>query len=123
VLAYYDHPYWGKYAAITQNNFGKGSVVYLGALPSKPLLQKILANEVKSAGLESSDQQLAFPVIAKNGTNQFNKQVHYYFNYSGESKSLVYKRNRATDLLSGKEVNTGEKITLSPWNFTVLEEK
>ncbi len=123
VLAYYDHPYWGKYAAITQNNYGKGSVVYLGALPSKPMLQKILADEVKYSILETPDQQLAFPLIAKNGTNQFNKQVHYYFNYSGESKSLVYKRSRAVDLLSAKEVNTGEQITLSPWNFIVLEEK
>jgi len=92
-------------------------------LPSKPMLQKIMSDEVKNAGLETSDQQLAFPLIAKNGTNQFNKQVHYYFNYSGESKSLVYKRNRAIDLLSGKEINAGEHIILSPWNFIVLEEK
>ncbi len=122
VLAWYDHPYWGKYAAITQNSYGKGSVVYLGSLPSKPLLQKILADEVKNAGLETVDQQLTFPLIVKNGVNQYGKQVHYYFNYSGETKSLIYRYKKATDLLDGKEINTEDKITLSPWNFIILEE-
>jgi beta-galactosidase len=123
VLAYYDHPYWGKYAAITQNNYGKGSVVYLGSMPSKPLLQKILLDEVKNSGLETTDQQLTFPLIAKNGVNGFNKQVHYYFNYSGEAKSFVYKQKQATDLLNGRDIKTNEQIKLAPWDFIVLEEK
>ncbi len=123
VLAWYDHPYWGKYAAITKNNYGKGSLVYLGALPSKAMLGKILAQEVKDAGLETSDQQLAFPLIAKSGLNRYGKQVHYYFNYSGQASGLVYRHPRATDLLSGNEINNGQKVTLAPWNFVVLEEK
>jgi len=122
VLAYYDHPYWGKYAAITQNNYGKGSVTYFGALPSPQLLQRLLADEVKNAGLESVDQELAFPVITKNGTNEFNKQVHYYFNYSGDKKKLIYKHTSATDLLSGNKIKTGGEITLQPWDFMIVEE-
>ncbi|MES2107699.1 MAG: beta-galactosidase [Bacteroidota bacterium] len=122
VLAYYDHPYWGKYAAITQNNYGKGSVTYFGTMPSAQIMQKLLADEVKNAGLLTDDQQLAFPVITKNGVNEFNKQVHYYFNYSGEAKSLVYKHAAATDLLSGKKIKAGESLTLAPWNFIVVEE-
>jgi len=122
VLAYYDHPYWGKYAAITQNTYGKGSVLYFGTMPSKPLLQKLLAIEVKNAGLETADQQLSYPLIVKNGVNKFNKQVHYYFNYSGGAKSFVYKKNTATNLLSGKEIEPNELVNLGPWDFIVLEE-
>jgi beta-galactosidase len=122
VLAWYDHPYWGKYAAITKNNYGKGSVLYFGSLPSKVLMQKLLLDEVKDAGLESVDQQLSFPVIVKNGVNQFNRAIHYYFNYSGGPKNITYSHAVATDLLSGKEINKGEKITLAPWDFIVVEE-
>ena len=35
VLAYYDHPYWGKYAAITQNNYGKGYGYLFWRIPFK----------------------------------------------------------------------------------------
>jgi len=34
VLAYYDHPVWGKYAAITENNYGKGLATYIGCMTS-----------------------------------------------------------------------------------------
>lgn len=122
VLAYYDHPYWGKYAVITQNNYGKGSVTYFGAMPSPQLMQKIMADEVKNTGLLTVDQQLAFPVITKTGINEFNKRVHYYFNYSGSAQNVVYKHAMATDLLNGKKVKTGEPITLTPWNFVIIEE-
>jgi beta-galactosidase len=123
VLAYYDHPYWGKYAAVTQNNYGKGLVTYFGAFPSKAILQKLLADAVKDAGLWTADQQLAFPLIVKNGVNQYGKNIHYYFNYSNEQHALVYPYKVCTNLLTRKSVEANEKITLDAWGFVVLEEK
>ncbi len=123
VLAYYDHPYYGKYAAITQNNYDKGQVTYFGAFPSKTILQKLLADAVKDAGLWTADQQLAFPLIVKNGVNQYGKNIHYYFNYSNELHTLVYPYKSCTNLLTGKSINMNEKIDLDAWAFVVLEEK
>jgi beta-galactosidase len=123
VLAWYDHPYWGKYAAITKNNYGKGTVLYFGALPSKALMHKLLLDEVKAAGLGNADQQLSFPIIVKNGVNQYHKTVHYYFNYSGTAQNITYPHPTATDLLSGKPVITGQKLIFAPWDFIVVEEK
>lgn len=123
VLAWYDHPYWGKYAAITKNNYGKGSVLYFGALPSRALMEKLLMNEVKDAGLETADQQISFPVIVKEGINQSNKHIRYYFNYSAAPKNMTYPYAAATELLSGKEIKKNEQLTLAPWDFIVLEEK
>ena len=123
VLAWYDHPYWGKYATITKNNYGKGTVLYFGALPSKALMHKLLLDEVKAAGLSNADQQLSFPVIVKNGVNQYHKTVHYYFNYSGTIQNITYPHGAATDLLSDKTIITGQKLTLAPWDFMVVEEK
>ena len=36
-LAYYDHPFFGKYAAITRNEFGKGSLTHEGTVLSEKL--------------------------------------------------------------------------------------
>ncbi|MBV7274465.1 beta-galactosidase trimerization domain-containing protein [Clostridium sp. PL3] len=41
VLAYYDHPYRGKYAAVTQNSCGKGLATYIGCFPSSDFIEKI----------------------------------------------------------------------------------
>ena len=122
VLAWYDHPYWGKYAAITKNAYGKGSVLYFGALPSKPLMKKLLLDEVEAAGLSNQDQELTFPVIIKNGVNQYHKNIHYYFNYSGQAVEVTYAHATATDLLGGRQINTNEKFKLAPWDMMVMEE-
>jgi beta-galactosidase len=123
VLAYYDHPYWGKYAAITQNRYGKGIVTYLGAFPSKIILQKLIENAAKKAGLWTVDQQLSFPLIVKNGINQYGKIIHYYFNYSNEKKELTYPYKECRNLLTGNILKKNEKIILKAWDFVVLEEK
>ncbi len=58
VLAYYDHPVWGKYAAITQNNYGKGMATYIGCMTSDAITDGIMENVVKAAGLWSADPRL-----------------------------------------------------------------
>ncbi len=46
VLAYYDHPQWGKYAAITQNQFGKGTATYIGCMTSAAFLILIITKRL-----------------------------------------------------------------------------
>ena len=81
VMAYYDHPVWGKYAAITQNNYGKGIVTYIGCMISDAVMKKILEDVLKKAGAWGPDQEILFPFITKSGLNENGKTVHYYFNY------------------------------------------
>jgi len=54
VLAYYDHPVWGKYAAITQNRYGQGTATYIGCITSDSITKKIVQNEVQQAGLRGA---------------------------------------------------------------------
>ncbi len=75
VLAYYDHPVWGNYAAITQNKYGKGTATYIGCITSNAVTGKLLANEVKGAGLWGKDQALQFPMIVKSGVNGQGKTI------------------------------------------------
>ena len=100
VLAWYDHPAWGKYAAVTRNTYGKGVATYIGFGTNAALTDKILAEAVKNAGLWGKDQDIRFPLIVKSGINQQNKAVHYYFNYSGQAQILVYPYASGKSLLS-----------------------
>jgi beta-galactosidase len=81
-----------------------------------------MADAVNKAGITGPDQQLYFPLITKSGINQKGKNIHYYFNYSANPKIIEYPYNRSTNLLNQKLVSKNDKIELTGWGFTVLEE-
>jgi beta-galactosidase len=123
VLAWYDHPAWGKYAAVTQNNYGKGLATYIGCGTSDAITEKIFEGALKSAGLWGKDQALKFPLITKSGTNQLGKVIHYYFNYSAEPKVFIYPYANGKELLTDKTVAMQSQINLTAWAFQVIEEQ
>lgn len=123
VLAYYEHPQWGKYAAITQNNYGKGTATYIGCMTSNEVMEKILANEVKIAGLWGEAQKLYYPIITKTGINDLGKTVHYLFNYSSKPASVNYTFGNGHELLLDKAVDKNSLVVLEPWGMKIIEEK
>jgi beta-galactosidase len=122
-LAWYDHPFFSRYPAITQNTFGKGSVTFEGTVLSEVLQGKVLAGVLKDAGLAGPDQQLPEKVRVKHGTGSGGKAIHYYFNYSGGPQTLTYAYAAGSDLLSGKSVDRPQPITLDPWDLAIIEER
>ncbi|MBM7570590.1 beta-galactosidase [Aquibacillus albus] len=123
VLAYYDHPHWGKYAAITKNNFGKGVATYIACIPSEAIMAKVLENAVKDAGLWGVDQELRFPLITKKGTNQTGNTIRYYFNYSDDTLSFTYPHRKAQALLTDQVIDDNQEIEIDPWGIIILEEQ
>jgi beta-galactosidase len=119
VVGRYDHPYWGKYAAIIRHPYGKGSVWYMGTIPSKAVLRRVLGAAVEEAGLT---QELGFPVIVRSGVNRYGRAVYYYFNYSGAERGFVYRHAGAVELLTGKEVMDGDSVVLPAWGVMIFEE-
>jgi beta-galactosidase len=122
-LAYYDHPFFAKFPAVTQNHFGKGTLTYEGTLLSDLLQEKVLRQVLHAAGLTGPDQDLPAPVRLKHGTNRAGKTLHYFLNYSSEPQKITYSYRVGTDLLSGAGVTTGQQITLKPWDLFLIEEK
>ena len=122
VVGKYDHPVWGKYAAITHHSYGKGSVWYLGTVPSAGVLQAVMASAVEEAGIWTEAREVGFPVIVRSGENQFGRKVHYYFNYSGAEKAVLYRHSGSVDLLTGRRVAPGESLILGAWGVMILEE-
>lgn len=122
VLAYYDHPQWGKYAAVTQNQYGKGLATYIGCMTSEALTEQILKQALKKSNLWGNDQQLSFPLITKSGKNQEGKTVRYYFNYSATPQKLTYLYKNGTELLSNKAVSQNSSMDLEAWGVKIVEE-
>jgi len=122
VLAWYDHPAWGKYAAVTQNSYGKGQAIYIGCGTSNAISEKIMEQAVKDAGLWAKDQAIKFPLITKQGTNHNGKALHYYFNYSADAKTFIYPYSAGTLLLTGDKIAGQTQVTLPGWGFQIIEE-
>jgi beta-galactosidase len=122
-LAFYDHPFFGKYPAVTQNQFGKGSLTYEGTVFSDKLQEAVLLGVLKDAGLTGSDQALPAGIHVKHARNHEAKTIHFYFNYSGSTKTVPYPYSSGTDLLANKSIAKGESLVLQPWDAAIVEEK
>ena len=121
-LAFYDHPFFGRWPAITENEFGAGSLLYEGTYLSDALQTAVLRREIERDGLAGPDQQLPPAVHVRHGVNRYGKRLHYYFNYSGATVQAAYGYGAGTNLLSGKPVAPAEELTLGPWDLAIVEE-
>jgi beta-galactosidase len=122
-LAFYDHPFFGKFPAITRNTFGKGSLTYEGTVLSDALQSKVLLDVLQRAGIAGPDQNLPASLRAKHGTNRNGKIIHYYLNYSSAEQTFGYSHKNGTDLLSQAAIASSQRITLKPWDLVIVEEK
>jgi beta-galactosidase len=121
-LAYYDHPFFGQYPAITRNHFGKGTLTYEGTVLSNKLQGKVLLDVLQAAGLTGPDQQLPASVHVKHGTNRNGKIIRYFMNYSGAPQTFAYAYRAGEDLLTQGGVAASQRITLKPWDLAIIEE-
>jgi beta-galactosidase len=121
-LAYYDHSFFGQWPAITENQYGTGTLLYEGTYLSDGLQRAILTGVLKDAGLASPEQQLPAVIHAVNGVNSVGERLHYYFNYSGEPVSFAYTGPAGKDLLTGGSVAVDQQVTIRPWDLMIMEE-
>lgn len=122
-VAYYDHPFFGKWPAITENQFGTGTLLYEGTYLSQALQTAVLKSELGKIGLTGPDQQVPAAVHVQHGVNKMGKRVHYYFNYSAAQITANYAYGAGTNLLGGAAVAHGQSLSLAPWDLAIVEEK
>lgn len=118
-LATYDHPSFGRFSAITRNNYGNGSATYLGCNVSEKILRKVLINTVINSDIDI-DQEVSFPIIHRQGTNSMGKTLHYYLNYSGEEQKITFKV-AGVELVTDNAVNINEHLRIKPWDLLIIE--
>lgn len=122
-LAYYDHPFFGRWPAVTTNHFGSGTLTYEGTVLSDKLQQAVVLNELRNAGLTGPDQQLPPSVRLKHGIGRDGRSLHYYLNYSSQPATITYTSVAGTDLLTGRSLAQGAQVTIGPWDLIIVKEK
>ena len=122
-LAYVDHPFFGKWPCITENTFGKGHLIYIGTVPSREILEKLIARAANRKGIAQTEQRYAFPIILRNGVNALGRKVHYLFNYSYEAKRIAYPYADSSSLLDEQKLTRGATIEIEPWGVVIGVEK
>jgi len=121
--AWYDHPFFGRWPAITENHYGSGTLLYEGTYLSDTLQKHLLLDVLKEIALAGPDQQLPASVWVRHGVNRFGKRLHYYFNYSSDAKSFAYSYSAGKDLLTGNAVGHSQSISIKPWDVAIVEEQ
>jgi beta-galactosidase len=120
VVARYDHPFFGRFAAITRNRYGSGTFTYQGTFLSDELQRAVLLQELEAAGLRGPDQDLPPRVAVRHGRLQDGSPVHVYLNYTAQEQTFPYSGGPGTELLSGRPVAAAATISLAPWEVAVI---
>ena len=120
-LAFYDHPFFGRYPALTRNAFGKGTVTYQGTVLTGALQQKVVADVLRQAGI-APEPGLPPQVRLRQATARDGRALRFYLNFSAEPQSFTWTRGAATELLSQKPVTAGDRLTLGPWDLALVRE-
>ena len=120
VLAYYDHYNWKEYAAITKNHYEKGMAVYLGCMTDPVTLKNVIRDVLQNAQVEIP--AYSYPVIMRKGTNDFGKNIKYFFNYSADEQRVPYIYKNGTELLSETPIKTQETLEIPAWGVKIIEE-
>jgi beta-galactosidase len=120
-LATYDHPFFGRWPAITENNYGKGTLLYEGTALSDALQQAVVQHALESSGIAFDAEAAHSPIRVKRGVSPSGKTIIYLLNYSSSSAEVKYTGPAAHDVLSGKTLSTGQTLSLQPWDLAIAE--
>lgn len=115
----YQHKYWGKYAALTRNEFGSGHAWYLGTMLPKEKLKEYLLEVTEDAGIQKPKE--CWPLGVRSGIGAKGQKIHFLFNYSSDEKAIL-SQWKGKDLLDEKEYEIGQEILLKDWGVCILEE-
>ncbi|MET7451629.1 beta-galactosidase [Streptomyces sp. NPDC005574] len=117
VLAGYDHPHFGRWAAITTRRHGAGRVTCVGTVPGRDLA-RALAQWLAPAAC-GAWQDLPESVTATTGTSPDGRRVHIVHNWSWEPRRASVPVD-LSDVLDGASVPAGTPLELGPWDVRVL---
>ena len=120
-LAHYDHPVLGQYPALTRNAYGRGLLTYEGTYLSDELQEKVVRDTLTAAGIALDDARLPPGVKVKSGTLADGSPFRAVLNFNGRPHEFVHAGRSGTDLLTGREVESGARITIAPWDCIILK--
>lgn len=113
----YVHPYWGEYAAVTHNRFGRGTATHVACFGTPGLMDAVLDAVLTEAGI--ADEGVRFPLIVRDSWNADGRRIRFVLNYSAEPQTWTADAD-GVNLADGRRIRAGEELTLKDWGFAIL---
>jgi len=120
VLAWYDHDYWGKYAAVTTNTYHNGRASYVGGFICPEATRDILIEVLHLAGIDVNLEN-TYPIIIKKAINRNGETIHFYFNYSNNNQVVKHLYDVGTELISEEQVLSDQNLHFTPWDLKIIK--
>jgi beta-galactosidase len=120
-LATYDHPFFGRWPAITENHFGKGTLIYEGSALSDGLQQAVIQHALESSSIGFDPAAANSTIRVKRGVNASGHTVTYLLNYSSSNTTVKYGGPAAHDVLTNTPVSSGQTLSILPWDLVIAE--
>ncbi|MEV5950302.1 beta-galactosidase [Streptomyces sp. NPDC051993] len=117
VLAGYDHPHFGRWAAVTTRAHGAGRVTCVGTVPGRGLA-RALTGWLASVPV-SGWRDLPVSVTATTGRSPDGRRVHVIHNWSWQPAEAQAPVD-LTDVLDGTAVPAGGPVPLGAWDVRVF---
>ena len=121
ILASYEHPRFGDFAAVTTRRHGQGRVTMVGCLPNAELSRNLI-EWVAPFRRQSPFGRIGLPVTAASGQTGNGSRVWFVFNWSWDPQCLEISSGLA-EIVSGKTIEPGTELSLGPWAATALLEQ
>jgi len=120
-LATYEHPFFGRWPAITENHFGKGTLIYEGSALSDGLQQAVVQHALENGGVEFDPAAANSTIRVKHGVNALGHTITYLLNYSSSTAEVKYSGPAAHDVLTDMPVSSGQMLSIQPWGLVIAE--
>jgi beta-galactosidase len=121
-LATYDHHHFGRFPAVTTQEYGLGRVTYIGTLPN-PAFGEALANWVLAAsGIRPLGSELPESVRVTTARARDGRRLWFWTNWSPTGHEVDPRLDAGSDLFTGTPVGHGHVMTLGPWDVRILVE-
>jgi beta-galactosidase len=116
VLASYQHPHLGRWAAITTKATGAGRITVVGTVPGQDLAGG-LARWLAPRGVHGWTTGDSVTVCTSTDTTS--RRLHVLHNWSWDP-ATASPSSTVTDLLGGGRHMPGEPVTLRPWDVRLF---
>jgi len=120
-LAYYDDAFFGRWPAITENSYGKGTLVYEGTWLTRELQNEVMKHVLQSANVAMADSTEPKSVRVRSGINPSGRMQYYFLNFSKQGSDAVYHHAAGVDLLTGNRIGRDQSLKLAPWGVAIIE--
>jgi beta-galactosidase len=122
VLARYDHPFYGRWAAITTNQVSSGRVTYVGTLPNASLGAS-LARWLRETSLAANPwASRPASVSVTSGRAADGTRMWFLSNWAWQA-TWISLPIACRDVLSDAEFDARTELELGSWDVRVLEER